>query len=479
MIITDIKLNLSGNMNPTSYFFYDLETSGLDPKKHRIMQFAGIRTNLNLEPIDEPINFMSKLSPEVIPSFGAIKTTGITPQMTLVDGIAEREAIAKIMNEAFTPDTIIVGFNNISFDDEFIRYTSYRNFWDPYEWAYADGRSRWDILDVTRLTRALRPDGIIWPTDNEGNPVNTLEKLASANKVEHLKAHDALSDVEATIAVARLIKNNQPRLFEYLLNNRSKEDLAKLINPQRPAMFVYCSGILGKENSFIGVFIPIGYGENNKILSYNLSIDPEPYINLGFEELKAIKDSQYDKQKPKDQLAMPALQIALNKCPVVAPITTIREDDAKRLGLNLQKIKDNLELLNTSGLGDKITQLYGQKVEFNKTEDPDAALYDGFIGQDDKMSMINVRRSNLNELSDISPTFKDERLNKLWLRYKARNLPESLDNDELKTWSEYVKTRKTNDKAEYDLEIAKLTDEDRARYKQILSALNEWSVKVI
>ena len=204
-----------------TFFFYDLETSGLSPRFARIMQFAGIRTDIDLNQIGEPINIMVKLSDDILPDPGAVMVTGITPQQTLTDGYSEPEFCKLLMDEVFTADTITVGFNSVRFDDEFIRHTLWRNFYDPYEWAWSEGRSRWDMLDVVRMTRALRPEGIKWPVDENGKAVNKLELISKENGLNHEKAHDALSDVEALIGVAKLIKSKQAKL-------RSEEHTSEL-----------------------------------------------------------------------------------------------------------------------------------------------------------------------------------------------------------------------------------------------------------
>ena len=213
-----------------NFFFYDLETSGLKPRKDRIMQFAGQRTDTNLNPIGEPVNLLVKMTNDALPSPSAINVTKITPQDTLRDGISEAEFCRTVTEEIFTPGTIAVGYNTVRFDDEFMRACLWRNFYDPYEWEWKDGRSRWDILDVVRLTRALRPEGIEWPYREDGTPTNRLELITKLNGVSHEHAHDALSDVYATIAVARLIREKQPELFDYLLKIRNKNEIKKLVN---------------------------------------------------------------------------------------------------------------------------------------------------------------------------------------------------------------------------------------------------------
>jgi exodeoxyribonuclease-1 len=462
-------------MTNQTFFFYDLETSGLDPRKHRIMQFAGQRTNMNLEPIGEPLNFLVKLSPEVLPDPGAIVITGITPQETLEQGVTEREAVDRIMNEAFTPDTITVGFNNIRFDDEFIRYSAYRNFWDPYEWAYADGRSRWDMLDVARLVRALRPEGITWPVDDNGDSINRLELLASANDVIHLKAHDALSDVEALIAITKLIRDKQPRMYQYLLDGRSKEAVGRLINPARPEPFIYSSGRYGKSHDFTTVALPVDYGDNNKIIVYDLRYDPTPYIEMSPQQLRELRFAKREERQKPGFLPLPAKELTPNKCPAVAPLATLRPEDAKRLGIDTAQIQHNLAIFQKSDLSAKLQEVFVSKDSYPKTADVDAALYDGFVkAQGDKSAMLQIRRAQIPDLATLRPNFIDSRLPELFIRYKGRNAPETLSASEKSHWESYVAERRASDEAGFDKALATYSERATPSELELLDKLSSW-----
>lgn len=267
-----------------SLFFYDLETSGINPRSARVMQFAGQRTDLRLKPIGEPVNLIVKLTDDILPEPDAIMITGITPQQTKSEGITEAEFLKIFNEEVSVPGTIFVGFNSVRFDDEFMRYLHYRNFYDPYEWQWQDGRSRWDLLDVVRLTRALRPDGIKWPVDVAGKPTNRLELLTALNGLEHTDAHDALSDVRATIALARLIYNKQTKLFDYLLSLRGKKEVAALVDAGQP--FVYASGKYPAENEKTTVVAKVtDHPTRQAALVYNLRHDPTEYFDKTAEEL--------------------------------------------------------------------------------------------------------------------------------------------------------------------------------------------------
>ena len=309
-----------------SFFFYDLETSGLKGREDRIMQFAGQRTTLDLEPLGEPVNILVKMTDDALPSPQAIGVTKITPQQTLQDGISEAEFCKYIIDEIFTPETIALGYNTVRFDDEFMRATLWRNFYDPYEWEWKDGRSRWDILDIVRMTRALRPEGINWPI-KDGKPTNRLELLTKENGLSHEHAHDALSDVYATIAVAKMIKSKQPDLFQFLLKTRNKKEVAKYVNLANPTPVVYSSGRYPSEFNKTTVVVPIAPSRNGNVLVYDLRYNLEEILD---------NESFYPIVK----------ELCYNKCPAVAPLSVLDKDNGwEKIGLTPEKVKENLEIL--------------------------------------------------------------------------------------------------------------------------------------
>ena len=301
---------------PKTFFFYDLETSGLSARDDRIMQFAGIRTTLDLEPIGEPVNVLVRLNDDTLPSPDALMVTGITPQQTVADGYSEAEFAKMLMDTVFTEDTIAVGFNNIRFDDEFIRHLFWRNFYDPYEWSWKDGRSRWDMLDVIRMTRALRPEGIEWPMA-DGKATNRLELLAKANKVDHFKAHDALSDVEALIAVTRLIKSAQPQLYDYLFTMRDKNEVKKLVNLENKQPFVYVSGRYSSEFEKATVAFPLTSGRNSSVVVYDLRYDPSPFLDMSVKELASLFYASWEERQKEDFVALPVKELKYFRSPGV------------------------------------------------------------------------------------------------------------------------------------------------------------------
>jgi exodeoxyribonuclease I len=424
----------------TSFLFYDLETSGVSAREARIMQFAGQRTDLQLKPVGEPFNYFIRLSDDVLPEPDAILITGITPQKSVAEGLHEAEFL-KIFHEVIaTPDTIFVGFNTVRFDDEFMRYLMYRNFYDPYEWQWQNGRSRWDILDLVRMTRALRPQGIAWPFDSKGKPTNRLELLTTLNKLDHLNAHDALSDVHATIAVARMIRTKQPKLFDFLLRLRGKKEVANLVQEGKP--FVYSSGKYPSEfekTTVVGALADHPQGQS--ALVFDLRHNPEPYIKFTPAELAEAMTWKRDE----NAVRLPVKTIKFNRCPAVAPLSVLDADSQKRLSLDPSIYQANFKKLE--GAKQQLAQGVLQALEFldkkqqarllQDEADVDTRMYDGFFGSPDKLKMSAVRAASADELGSLGIAFQDDRLEALLPLYKARNYPKALTDEERATWETF------------------------------------------
>lgn len=425
-----------------TFFFYDLETSGLNPRHDRIMQFAGQRTTLDFEPIGEPFNILVTLNDDTLPSPDALMVTGITPQQTQADGMSEADFARLLVNEVFIEDTITVGFNNIRFDDEFIRALFWRTFNDPYEWAWRDGRSRWDMLDVVRMTRALRPDGIEWPVV-DGKESNRLELLTKINGIDHFKAHDALSDVEALIAVTKLIKQKQPQLYEHLLTYRDKKKIAELVNLEDKKPFVYVSGQYSSDHHKATVAFPFAPGRNSSVIVYDLRHDPTPFLKLSVNELAKIFFAPWEERQKEGFVKLPVKEMQYNRAPAVAPVGVLeREDGWARIGLSEQTIaKHRAVLLSSPEFAENIRSLFEGRPEFAKEKDPEAQLYEGFVPDVDKLRIEKVRHADQNTLADLHPEFTDERLSDLLLHYKARNYPKSLAEDEVVAWESWRAAR--------------------------------------
>ncbi|MGI9027443.1 MAG: exodeoxyribonuclease I [Candidatus Saccharimonadales bacterium] len=432
-------------MNSNNFFFYDLETTGINARSSRIMQFAGQRTDMSLKPIGEPYNFLIKLSDDVLPDPDAILITGITPQQTLQDGITEAEFTKLFAKEIVQPGTCFVGYNSIRFDDEFMRFLLYRNFYDPYAWQWKNDCSRWDLLDVVRLTRALRPESINWPFDEKGVATNRLELITKENNLLHEAAHDALSDVKATIAVANMIKAKQPKLFDYLFTLRQKKEVSKLVLSGKP--FVYASGRY--PNEFLKTTVAINLGMHpttQNALVYDLRHDPTPFLAMSVDELVEV----WRYTKDKDAIRLPVKGLQFNRAPAVAPLGVLDDASKDRLQIDMNTIEKNRSILKTgTGFYERVSQAAEQmNIERDKrsalqfkaqvaARNPDALLYDKFIPDVDRPVAESLQKAKPDALAEYANEFKDERLKNLVPLYKARNYPGNLTDEERSAWESY------------------------------------------
>lgn len=425
----------------TSFYFYDLETSGFNPREARIMQFAGQRTDMDLNPIGEPHNILIKLSDDVVPDPDAVLITGITPQQTLADGMTEAEFLHAFESEIATPGTIFTGYNTVRFDDEFMRYLHYRNFYDPYEWQWQDKRSRWDLLDVVRMTRALRPEGIMWPTNADGSATNRLELLTAANGLDHEHAHDALNDVLATIAMARLIREKHAKLFDYLLKLRTKSEVKALVEGRKP--FVYSSGKYPAEFEKTTVVTYLcDHPKKQGVLVYDLRHDPTRYVGMTPEQL--VQAWQYQREPDPQNPRLPVKLLQYNRCPAVAPLGVLDNAAKERIHIDLEVMRQNAKTLQAApdfcpALEQAIRILdEQQRARFaHDALDVDAQLYEGFFADADKTKMRVVRAADWRDVAGMDITFKDARLQALLPLYKARNFRQFLHDEERAEWEHY------------------------------------------
>lgn len=438
-----------------TFFFYDLETSGLNPRTDRIMQFAGQRTDSELNPIGEPVNLLVKMTEDALPNPGAIMVTKITPQKTLEEGVKEAEFAAFVTEKVFTPGTIAVGYNTVRFDDEFMRAFFWRNFYDPYEFEWKEGRGRWDLLDVVRMTRAIRPEGINWPFMEDGRPTNRLELITQVNGVSHEHAHDALSDVFATIAVARLIREKQPKLFNFMLKIREKNEVKKIVNLEEKRPFVYASGRYNSDFNKTTVAFPLTSSRNGNVLVYDL--------RHSFDEVIKKRRTPRDESGKPGSVFPIVKEFCFNKCPAVAPIGVLEENGGwEKIDLTPEIVKKNLDdLLAHPEFAEEMRSEYEARDNFPKAIEPEGALYDGFLGDIDKVKVAAVRNADANRLADFHPDFQDSRLTELLLHYKGRNFPESLSETEAAEFEKYRKERIARQAPKFLAELEKVYEIDK------------------
>jgi len=427
----------------TSLFWYDLETFGIDPARDRIGQFAGIRTDLDFNPIGEPIDIRCAPTWDTLPDPDACAITGVTP-MDCLDGLCENDFAETILKEFTEPGTCVVGYNNLRFDDEFVRHLLYRNLRDPYAREWQNNCSRWDLLDVVRLCRALRPEGIEWPFHEDGRPSNKLEDLSSANNLEHAHAHDALSDVRATIAVAKMLSDKHPKLYNYVFDNRSKQGAGELLDLHKKLPVVHVSGMLPSAQGHTSIVMPLGQHPSNKngIIVCDLTVDPDSWVNLGVD---TIKERLYTRTAdlPEGIIRPPIKTVHINKTPILAPLGVLNSESQERLNIDVEQAKANREKILAHSTASTNARLAHEQVHSDDgTRDPDLQLYSGgFFSPGDRAKMNSIWQAAPLDSDFQQPPFKDKRLPVMTKRYRARNWPESLSKPEAQAWKDEVIAR--------------------------------------
>lgn len=430
-----------------SFFWHDYETFGADPVHDRPSQFAGIRTDTQLNIISDPVTLYARPAEDYVPDPAATLVTGITPQDCLDEGVPEAEFIQRI-NECFMePGTCAVGYNNLRFDDEVTRHTLYRNLRDPYAREWKNGNSRWDIIDMVRLAHAVRPDGIEWPQHADGRPSFRLEDLTAANGIEHGEAHDAMADVYATIGMARLIRDRQPKLFDYVLANRDKGSVLAMLDPERGKPVLHVSSMYPSEQGCCALVVPVAAHPRNRnsVIVFDLRQDPRQWAGVAPETLRDHLFKPADQRAASDATRPAFKEIRANTCPVVAPAGLLKdlpEERLQRFGLDREQIRTNLEALRgMDGLAEQIAAVYGEAPE-GREHDPDEALYSGgFIGDADRRRLEEIVETPPGLMGELEPAFEDSRLSELFFRYRARNYPQSLSAEEQEQWERFRQQR--------------------------------------
>ncbi|MBC9251854.1 exodeoxyribonuclease I [Pseudomonas alcaligenes] len=425
----------------SSIFWYDYETTGINPRCDRPLQVAGIRTDEQLNEIGEPLNIYCRPADDILPHPAACRITGITAEVLEQQGLSEAEFMTRVHAELAQPGTCGAGYNSLRFDDEMTRYSLYRNFFDPYAREWQGGNSRWDLIDLMRTAYALRPEGIEWPRDEEGRVSLKLERLTQANGIDHGQAHDALSDVRATIALARLLRERQRKLYDYLFQLRSKAKVMEQIRLLQP--LVHISGRFAGERHYLAVVLPLAWHPRNRnaLIVCDLQADLQPLLEL---DGHTLRQRLYTRREAllDGELPVPLKLLHINRCPVAAPLKVLRSEDLGRLQVDLDECQRRAGQLRDTQANwqAKLADIYADE-EFAGVDDPEQQLYAGFLEPRDRRICDQVRQASAEQLARGDWAFADERLPELLFRYRARNFPASLQAAEMERWQSFCRLR--------------------------------------
>ncbi|MDR2991305.1 MAG: exodeoxyribonuclease I [Burkholderiaceae bacterium] len=474
-----------------TFLWHDYETFGAQPRRDRPAQFAAIRTDAGLNEIGAPLMLYCRPAPDALPDPESCLITGITPQQCAAQGVPEHVFADRIVQALGEPGTIGVGYNSIRFDDEVTRFLLWRNLIDPYAREWQNGCGRWDLLDVARCAHALRPGGIEWPLGDDGLPSFKLEKLTAANGLAHEHAHDALSDVRATIALARLIRAQQPRLFDFCLALRDKQHVARelglpaSIREVRP--FLHVSGMFGAARGCLAVMAPLAMHPVNKneLLAWDLSVDPSELADLQLDAARARLFTPAA-ELPEGVTRLPVKGVHLNKSPIViSSIKTLDATQAERWQIDLDLAERHLQRLRAlPDLSALWAEVYRRPAAAAPT-DVDEDLYGGFVNDADRRRLAQIKRLDPRELAPSKTGFDDPRLPELVLRYRARNFPDTLNEAETARWQAHCRARLIDGaggactlSAYFDRIDALAETAQDERSQTILGALYDWAESI-
>jgi len=466
-----------------TFYWHDYETWGVNPASDMPSQFAGVRTDYDFNIIGEPLNILCKPSLDVLPHAEACLVTGLTPQQAEQQGVAERDFFAAIHAQLAQANTCAVGYNSVRFDDEVTRYGLYRNFYDPYAREWQNGNSRWDIIDMLRLCYAVRPEGIVWPTrvdDGKTLPVFKLEKLTEKNGLAHEAAHDALSDVYATIAIAKLIKTRQPELFNHVLGLRSKQAVQHALDLGSGKPRLHISARFGAQFANGSLILPVTQHPINKneILCVDLRYSPQPLFDLPADEIAKLLYTRIE-DLPDDIERIPLKSVHLNRCPVVLSTGLLNDAVVERMQLDLAQCeKHRQQLLADKTLIAKLQTVSRAHTFQPRNDDVETQLYAGFFSNQDRQTCQQIPALNGEQLATQTFSFEDARLPELLFRYRAKNFPASLGEQEISLWQEHCRAKLLGEPDKLSLEMANverlLKEQSNAEKQRLLMQLKAY-----
>lgn len=482
-----------------TFYWYDLETFGLDRRRDRPAQFAGCRTDADLNFLEggSGETLYMRPSEDYLPSPESVLLTGITPQECQERGLPEHDFAREVWSRFNAPGTISIGYNTLGFDNEVCRFLFWRNFQDPYAHQWMNGCGIWDLYPVIVAYWALRGEGVVWPDwkdvtvrqpeEERSGVCFRLEELAKANGILHDHAHDALSDVLATVGLARLLKEKAPKFWRWALANRTK---AKVIEALSQGPVVSVKTIFGQQRGYTAIVMKLVVNprNSNEVWVWDLSEDPSDLPKLTKEDWERLLFAKKDALKEGEK-RLPIYRINVSSCPFVcSDLRVLSEEKAQLYGIDKERCLRNAEILR--GVLPKLGGAVTAQCERHEAVpvDVDVALYQkGFdVTRHDRTLKAQLGSASSRDLAQGNFFFDDADFNELLFRSRGRNAPEGFSGEERLSWRKHCAETLRDGKggartiSQYFDEIDRLQEEhlDDETACEKLELLYEWGERL-
>lgn len=413
-----------------TFLFYDIETTGLNKAFDQILQFAAIRTDLNLKEI-ERYEIKIKLNLDVFPSPAAVLTHGIGVKEAQ-EGIAEIDAIKQIHQWLNTPGTISLGYNTLGFDDEFLRFSFYRNLLPPYTHQYANQCSRMDIYPMTVMFYLFKNSVLSWPV-KDGKISLKLAELNLANQLATGAAHNAIVDVEATLALTQLLFREEA-MWTYLAGYFNKElDQARLRQFQTEDTLMI-DGFFGVDNRYQCPVIALGNHNHYKNQTLWLKLDSE---NLSQTLPDNIKENTRVMHK---KLGEPSFILPCKE----RYRAHISDERYKLMAANKSWLKTNEDIFT------KITNYHKDYLyPIYPNTDIDAGLYaNGFWSNEEMNFCRRFHSVPAKEKALLTEKISNPKLKLLATRLLGRHYPDVMTQEQADCFNDYLQKIRTIDESQ-------------------------------
>ena len=407
-----------------SFVFYDTETTGTKTSFDQILQFAGVKTDDNFNVLDQ-LNIRCRLLPHIVPSPGALLATRVSPAMLMDAKLPSHyEAIRQIQAtlKKWSP-AIFIGFNSLKFDEHLLRQALFQTLHTAYL-TNTNGNTRSDVMRIAHAVSAYAPTSLVVPIDDRGLQTFRLDRLAPANGYNHMHAHEAMADVEATIYLARLLSTKAPEVWK--LMDRAKRKLSVQQFLQTRPTFYMTERYFGRTHSWLVTLCGKNPNYDAEFAVFDLQYDPGPYLSLSIPELAKVLNAT-----PKVIRSLRA-----NSLPIIAPADMAPAD--VRCPPEYEAQRRILMVRGNHPFQERVGKALALRFASARPSPyVEERLYDGFPNHQDNARMTRFHDLDWSDRATLAEGFEDPRIAELAHRliyFKRRDLLPSKKAAELDLW---------------------------------------------